>query len=362
MVAGVDGPNMDKPFTIDHGCVGVRSLGHGRVNGYLLLDPNSRTFTKVGCWRPALLVSTQGFSGGQHYWEFLDLVDSTTAKVSFGIGVVPQADDSSLSVDSDIQQNGGHGAVLTHGDLPGGTKHGDRIGVLLDLTGESGRLSFFLNGHFAGIPSLTGLASACPWRPCFCATGSEGVECRFEVSLPPRMPDLAAHADLEQRHLEQRSAEEAASAAAKEVPAGGLTFALALTPEEEAHAVKVAMAHTGGTLEISSQVRDEIQLRPGDAVLFVDLAVRGSGARWIFGIDDERVLARDVLYQHVEFDLNVHQAGIGGGVGLKVAHKFVALKPGQTSFCSRHARPSAVSKEWDQTLRINVVNRQHSAG
>ena len=52
MVAGVDGPNMDKPFTIDHGCVGVRSLGHGRVNGYLLLDPNSRTFTKVGCWRP----------------------------------------------------------------------------------------------------------------------------------------------------------------------------------------------------------------------------------------------------------------------------------------------------------------------
>lgn len=357
--------DMDECFAIDVSCTGSRTTGPGnspvQPNGYSL--EGGRRFLKIGSQRPALLVSTKGYTSGARFWELLDLVTPPTAKISFGIGVVPRSAEVGLDINGDIQQNGGHGAVLTHGGVPGGVRHGDRIGVLLDLTGETGRLSFFLNGQFAGIPSLTGLPKDRPMLPSFCATGCIGAECRFEVLHPPALPDIAAHYEMEKQHLNRKQPPQDTPV---EKPPGGMgALTSSMTPEEEARAVEVAMAHTGGTIEFSSQLQEEIALRQGDAVLFVDVGLPRSGAEWFFRIDDERVLARDRFYHHTEFDPHMHDAtGNSGCVGLKVAHKFVALQKGQTTFSSRYANPSANARneEWHQTLRITVTERRDDPG
>lgn len=352
--------DVDECFAVDVSCTGTRQTAGGVMTGYAISPSAPRQFSKVGDSGPALLVSTKGFTSGIRYWEILDLVTPPSAKVIFGVGVVPRSAGSGLDIDGDIQRNGGHGAVLTHSDNSNGVRQGDRIGVLLDLTGSTGKLSFFLNGQFAGIPSLTGLPRDRPLLPSFCTSGAQGADARFEVVAPKSLPDLATHCEMERQHLERKRAEQKTEEkAAPAPPSKDMSDPSRMTAEEQLKAVEIATAHVGATVEISSSLENgtEVRLNQGDAILFVDLGVPGDGANWAFAVEDERVLARDRFYTHTEFDQQMQDpsGAQGGKVGLKVAHKFVALRPGRTAFRSRYARSDPPADEWHQVVQIMVV-------
>lgn len=142
------------------------------------------------------------------------------------------------------------------------------------------------------------------------------------------------------------------------------------SPQEERRRIQIAMAHTGGTVEISSQLSDDLRLRQGDAVLLVEQSSPSTGCVWQFEIDDEHVLVQDSFYQHAEFDQHATQdaslalpkdALSPSGTVLKLAFKFVALNPGTTLFKSRHAKPPSAAdgnapREWTQNLKVVVVS------
>ena len=61
---------------------------------------------------------------------------------------------------------------------------------------------------------------------------------------------------------------------------------------DEILARKVALAHRGSTVEISSQLTDDLKIRSGDAILFVELDNISNDKEWQFAVDDEEVLAQ----------------------------------------------------------------------
>lgn len=357
----------DECFTIDPSCVGERQMNYGLTNGYEVTD--RRTFTKVGNHCHAMILSSRGFNTGAMYWEFADLIvpqkdGMASADIGFKVGVVPRSALSGLDIDSDIHYNNGYGEMFSHGAAEGDLRYGDRVGVLLDLTGdEKGKLSFFVNGVFRNVCSVTGIEQNKPLYPAFSTIGRAGAQVRFEILKSPPVPDLKLHARAEQRYVQQVKEQ-----AAQESNYGWLLRRR--SPQEERRRIQIAMAHSGGTVEISSQLCDDLRLRQGDAVLFVEQSSPISGCVWQFEIENEHVLAQDGLYQHAEFDQHATQdaslalpkdALSPSGTVLKLAFKFVALNPGTAIFKSRHAKPSSASEEgtqprdWAQTLKVVVV-------
>lgn len=305
------------------------------------------------------------------YWEFADLIaprkdaPSQNVDVGFCVGVVPRSAGTGLDIDNDLQANGGYGEGFSHGPAEGDLHYGDRLGVLLQLTGEKGKLSFFVNGQFRNVTSIHNLEKTKPLYPAFCTIGHTDTQCRFEVLKNPQIPNIALHAEAEARFL--KSAKESA-----ERESFGY-LSRRRSPQEERRRIQIAMAHTGGTVEISSQLGDDLRLRHGDAILFVEQTSLSSGCVWQFEIGDEHVVAQDMFYQHAEFDQHATQdASLAlpkdalslspSGTVLKLAFKFVALAPGTTTFKSRHTRLSAAndtqqasSPDWTQYLKITVV-------
>eukprot|EP00746_Dinoflagellata_sp_MGD_P144892 gnl/MRDRNA2_/MRDRNA2_77588_c0_seq1.p1 gnl/MRDRNA2_/MRDRNA2_77588_c0~~gnl/MRDRNA2_/MRDRNA2_77588_c0_seq1.p1 ORF type:complete len:570 (+),score=125.55 gnl/MRDRNA2_/MRDRNA2_77588_c0_seq1:227-1711(+) len=350
-------------FAIDVSCIGERKMAYGVPNGFEVEEGGA--FTKIGHQNHALLVSTKGYTSGVHYWEFVDLVvpagEATTGvDVGFRIGVVPRAAGAALNIDGDLRENSGYGEAFAHGGSEGDVRYGDRIGALLDLSGEDGKLSFFVNGRFADVPSISGLRKDRALFPTFCTMGHANARVRFEVTLSPQVPDVALHAQQElqwlQRRREQELALKAKNFSGQDPMLEKAAPALApLPPQEESRRVGVAVAHTGGTVEVSSQPMDELRLRAGDAILFVEQAVPGSGREWLFEVDNEEVLARDFFYVHVEFDQHAAQeAGSSCGWALKLAFKFVAITPGKAVLKSKYARPN-IMEPWTQALPVTVI-------
>merc|ERR1712094_168078 len=107
-------------------------------------------------------------------------------------------------------------------------------------------------------------------------------------------------------------------------------------------------AHVGNTVEISSQLQDELRIRQGDAILFVDTGAAGKSSYWDFEVEDEAVLAQDTFYEHAEYDLH---APTQDQIQLKYAFKFVALAPGTTTFKSCYAPHG----RWAQKVKVVVV-------
>merc|ERR1719247_1840161 len=312
---------------IDPSCWGVRTLSYGVENGFESLD-GGRTFTKVGYEYAALLVSAQGFTSGVHYFEIVDCTNDDS-EIGFRIGCVPRMATVGLDLDSDILENHGVGVRVIHGkDL----QYGDRVGILVDL-GSGGQpkaeLKFFKNGSFLHIPVTLPLAN--PGRtPVYFAIASAGrpnSELSFALVPSPSIPDLKAYDAAVQQH--------------KPV----IPKALVVTPA----VLAIAQAHVGNTVEISSQLHEELRLRQGDAILFVDTGAPGKAQLWQFEIDAEDVIAQDLFYEHAELDLHTQAAE----VQLKYAFKFVALRPGTTVFKAGYGPPGATA--WVQKLKVVVV-------
>lgn len=314
------------PIAIDPSCWGVRRPQYGVENGFESTD-GGRTFTKVGHEYSALLVSAQGYTTGIHYFE---LIDCTTEEkdVGFRIGCVPRLATVGLDLDSDILENHGIGVRILHGK---DVQYGDRIGVLLELgaSAEKAELKFFKNGAFLHVPVALPLTAPgrTPVYFAVAAAGRPGVQLQFALSPSPSMPDLQAY-DV---------------ALALQQPPPGKT--MAVTPQM----IAIAQAHQGNTVEISSQLHEELRLRQGDAILFVDTGAPGKAQLWQFEIDAEDVIAQDLFYEHAELDLHTQAAE----VQLKYAFKFVALRPGTTVFKAGYGPPGATA--WVQKLKVVVV-------
>merc|ERR1719460_143227 len=311
---------------IDPSCWGVRTLSYGVENGFESLD-GGRTFTKVGHEYAALLVSAQGFTSGVHYFEIVDCTNDDN-EIGFRIGCVPRMATVGLDLDSDILENHGVGVRVIHGkDL----QYGDRIGVLVDL-GAGGQpkaeLKFFKNGSFLHVPVTLPLAN--PGRtPVYFAIASAGrpnSELSFALVPSPSLPDLKAY--------------DAAVAEHKPSP----PKALVVTPA----VLAIAQAHVGNTVEISSALHEELRLRQGDAILFVDTGSPTKIEQWQFEIDSEDIVAQDLFYEHAELDL--HSVN---DVQLKYAFKFVALRAGTTVFKAGYGPPGATA--WTQKIKVIVV-------
>jgi len=306
----------------------VRRPQYGVENGFESTD-GGRTFTKVGHEYSALLVSAQGFTNGRHYFELLNCTQEEK-DVGFRIGCVPRLATVGLDLDCDILENHGIGVRVLHGK---DVQYGDRVGVLLDFgaQAEKAELKFFKNGSFLHVPVALPLSAPgrTPVYFAVAAVGRPGVNLQFALVQSPGVPDLQAYD---------------AAVAAQAPPPGR---APAVTPQM----IAIAQAHQGNTVEISSQLQEELRLRQGDAILFVDTGSPGKAQLWQFEIDTEDVLAQDLFYEHAELDL--HASPAAAEVQLKYAFKFVALRPGTTVFKAGYGPPGATA--WVQKLKVVVV-------
>mmetsp|Transcript_4626 Transcript_4626/g.10189 ORF Transcript_4626/g.10189 Transcript_4626/m.10189 type:complete len:485 (+) Transcript_4626:30-1484(+) len=330
-----------EPFVADPSCLGERYT-HLGLNGFLESSPG--VLTKLGSSSFAMVLSMKGFTSGCSYWEFVDAVedDRSEEMVGFRVGVVPRSANIALDVDCDILDNVGYGAWFLHSSqadhVPGKVVgSGDRIGLMLDLTGAYGKLMLFVNGEFAG-PTIDGIPKDRPLYPALSTVGRPDVVVALTAPTKFLAPSLRKHAAAEQAYL--ASLAQNASANSQVVSKAGL---------------HIALAHVGSTVEMSSHTREKVTLRRGDAVLYVETVVQGSGGclDWSFDIDDEAILAKDPYYTHRELDLGV--AGENGhreGLTLKVAYKFVAVGSGVTWFRSA---PVTGDRGWAQTVKIEVV-------
>ncbi|CAD7956566.1 unnamed protein product [Amoebophrya sp. A25] len=355
-----------------------------------------------------LVLSMKGFSAGRHYWEAVLLPHPSAAaslsnaarvaNVSGGhphqaahakggqahpaqppttdvkFGVVPRGVSTCLDTARSIDENSGFAITLACGRH---IKPGDTVGLLLDLTERMGRLSCFVNGKFCkDALSLSDIPKSMALFPALSIEAFDP-SCHFVFGIKedPALPELHRH-----------TLHEAEFAAASN---GGC-----LSYNDEIRARRVALSHTGNTVEISSNLNDELQVQVGDAILFVELsdfipsgtaagfnastsssasasasgrgrnsngavaAGTGSGlsvaspsSRWSFSASPPSVLAQDAFYMHREFDTNCPP----NQTVLKVAYKFVALAPGVATFKSRSVEDGGEGREnWKQTLRVVV--------
>jgi hypothetical protein len=302
-----------------------------------------------------LVVGVSSYVSGTHYWE-CQVLPETAEGTLLQFGVVQRgALSAPLYLQRSLRDNNGiyfscrvgkqTGIAPGHPeDVVISINPGDKVGLLLSfdrpvnsaiakssnnpgspvlaasIGNPTPQLSILVNGQFCGVPShfLPASVPACvPLVPALSATGPVGIY----VPWHPACPDFAEFDKAEANY-----------------------YARFATLAPFTRAVMVASAHNGKTVEVSSAQASDIKLDCGDALLFVEEVPLTASSpfappyAWAFdvgskGIDgtsqSSAVIARDVFYSHQEFDAGgVDHAGTFKG-SLKVAYKFVALRPGQ---------------------------------
>lgn len=324
----------DEKFTVDSSCLGERSID-GEITGFLREGASS--FVKLGYNTNALLISARGFGNREHYWEFQDMIESDgDIETSYRVGVVPRSLQKPVDINNTIEHNGGFSVWVDHGPKEDQMKYGDRMGVYLICIDDEATMHFFKNGKFCGIFSLRAIPVDKPLYPAICVKGHHSARSAINITSSPRVPCLSEHQEKESEFVKTRQ-----QLSIKKC------FTRPMYPM--AQQKKIASSHLGGTVEISSQLTEELKLRAGDAILFVDQH-DDDDSEWQFETVEDNVLAQDFFYHHQEYD--VHSSATANT--LKVAFKFVALAPGVAILKSAYTPTQQVPK-WTQKLKVVVV-------
>jgi len=248
-VQGSDVVSSSQCFVCDVSCLGSDASGFVESGG----PGSSGRFTRSG-GETGMLVGVKGFHSGKHYWEILNGSEgglgASSSAVDIKFGIVPRAVDTRIDVTRSIEENQGYCVTLAQGRH---VKTGDTVGVLLDMTGGSARLSFFVNHKFSRhAASIVNIPKSKAFFPAVSLEGNDQTRCTLIIKDSPQLPDLVRHAQAEEDHRTGANA-------------GAATY------KDELSARRVALAHNGSTVEISSHLSEDLKLNVGDAILFVDL-------------------------------------------------------------------------------------------
>eukprot|EP00397_Hematodinium_sp_SG-2012_P015077 GEMP01015349.1.p1 GENE.GEMP01015349.1~~GEMP01015349.1.p1 ORF type:complete len:651 (+),score=117.53 GEMP01015349.1:183-2135(+) len=336
-------------FVVDISCLGERNLKND-INGFIKTrlneDSDENAFVKLGSRNDAMLISAKGYANGQHYWELQDCIeidDDSEPQIRFCVGLVPRSIRQAVDIDMTIANNSGFSLGLTHGLGKTEFQYGDRIGVHLDCTGHMAVMRFFKNGQFSATGcglSLKNIPKDKPLYPALCMMGHASAHCAFSVVPSPTMPNIAEHEEREADYI-----------AIMEHEVRRTKLCTLRRPQySDKRKRDISLAHRGATVEISSALNNELAIRQGDAILFVDKHV-DEECEWHFDVSDDEILAQDTFYLHQEFDLHSPTAC----TVVKVAYKFIALSPGIVEFRSSYA-PMQGIPQWRQAVRI-VINK-----
>eukprot|EP00392_Amoebophrya_sp_AT5.2_P005841 g5851.t1 len=341
-VQGSDVVSSSQCFVCDVSCLGSDASGFVESGG----PGSSGRFTRSG-GETGMLVGVKGFHSGKHYWEILNGSEgglgASSSAVDIKFGIVPRAVDTRIDVTRSIEENQGYCVTLAQGRH---VKTGDTVGVLLDMTGGSARLSFFVNHKFSRhAASIVNIPKSKAFFPAVSLEGND--QTRYKDELSARRVALAHNG----------STVEISSHLSEDLKLNVAFWnGFQMVEKAESGAEYVTQIADPKTPKISGPTfrdTDKFPLHMGDAILFVDLEDVADDNEWRFAIDREEVVSQDVFYLHREFDLNT----IPGRTVLKVAFKFVALRAGVATFRSCYGRASGGSggqQSWRQAVRILV--------
>jgi len=322
-------------FSVDASCLGFKSI-YGEDTGFIRSDRDPLLYQKYGS-ATSLLISSRCVTNGKFFWEFECIIENNRDTVPFCVGAIPRTLETRIDVNKSITQNSGFSQTLEFG-TPDGVKQNDRIGIyLLCSENDYATMFFFRNAQFDNILSIKNIPTNASLFPAISVAGDESASIKFRIVQRPVVPDLNAHQMKEREFVELRDRIMRMRNFKK-----GNEYNQILKEN-------IANAHRGGTIEISAQLTEDLKLKVGDAILFVEQHEKPDYS-WEFNISDDRIFAQDHFYHHQEFDLH----GPGTGHALKVAYKFIALASGFVQFKSSYVEEQS-APFWRQNLVIEVM-------